>query len=67
MSKLVVRPILAAERERFDRALETEHWLGARLVGEVMRCVAIEDGQWCALVGFWASARCVRSREALLG
>ena len=67
MSKLVVRPILAAERERFDRALEAEHWLGARLVGEVMRYVAIEDGQWCALVGFGASALCVRSREALLG
>lgn len=67
MSKRVVRPILAAERKRFDRALEAEHWLGARLVGEVMRYVAIEDGQWCALVGFGASALYVRSREALLG
>ena len=63
---LVVRPIAAAERERFDETLRAEHWLGAGLVGEVMRYVAIEDGEWCALVGFGSAALCVRSREELL-
>lgn len=64
---LVVRPILAEERVRFDEALEAEHWLGAGLVGEVMRYVALEDGEWCALLGFGSAALCVRSREELIG
>ena len=63
---LSVRPILPHERARFDETLEREHWLGAGLVGEVMRYVAEEDGQWCALVGFGSAALCVRSREELL-
>ena len=60
---LVVRPILATERARFDETLEANHWLGARLVGETMRYVAVEDGEWAALVGFGSAALCVRSRE----
>ncbi|MGH3041620.1 MAG: ISAs1 family transposase [Gaiellaceae bacterium] len=63
---LVVRPITADERERFDETLRAEHWLGAGLVGEVMRYVATENGVWCALVGFGSAALCVRSREELL-
>jgi predicted transposase YbfD/YdcC len=65
-SSLVVRPILPGERERFDKTLRAEHWLGAGLVGEVMRYVAIEDGEWAALVGFGSAALCVHSREELL-
>ncbi len=65
-SSLVVRPILASERERFDETLRQQHWLGAGLVGEVMRYVATEDGRWCALLGFGSAALCVRSREELL-
>ena len=65
-ASLVVRPIAPGERERFDETLRAEHWLGAGLVGEVMRYVAIEDGEWCALVGFGSAALCVRSREELL-
>lgn len=63
---LVVRPITLDERGRFDATLERSHWLGAGLVGEVMRYVAIEDGGWCALLGFGSAALCVRSREELL-
>ena len=62
-----MRPVVAEERGRFDEALQREHWLGAGLVGEVMRYVAIEDGEWCALVGFGSAALCVRPREELLG
>ena len=64
---LVVRPIVPSERERFDETLRAEHWLGAGLVGEVMRYVAIENGTWCALLGFGSAALCVSSREELLG
>jgi predicted transposase YbfD/YdcC len=64
---LSVRPILPEERVRFDETLQAEHWLGAGLVGEVMRYVALEGGEWCALLGFGSAALCVRSREELLG
>ena len=47
---LLVRPIRAEERARFDETLTAEHWLGGGLVGEVMRYVAEEDGEWCALL-----------------
>ncbi len=57
-----MHPILATERARFDETLEAEHWLGARLVGETMRYVAVEDGEWAALVGFGSAALCVRER-----
>ena len=63
---LSVRPIRAEERARFDETLAREHWLGGGLVGEVMRYVAEEDGEWCALLGFGSAALCVRSREELL-
>ena len=63
---LSVRPIRPEERTRFDETLARQHWLGAGLVGEVMRYVAEEDGEWCALVGFGSAALCVRSREDLL-
>ncbi len=63
---LSVRPILAEERARFDETLERQHWLGAGLVGEVMRYVAEENGEWCALLGFGSAALCVRSREELV-
>jgi hypothetical protein len=63
---LVVRPITVGERERFAANLETLHLLGAGLVGEVMRYVALENGRWCALLGFGSGALYVRSREDLL-
>lgn len=61
-----MRPITLNERGRFDDTLEGSHWLGAGLVGEVMRYVAVDDGEWCALLGFGSAALCVRSREELL-
>jgi hypothetical protein len=63
---LSVRPILPEERARFDQTLERQHWLGGGRVSEVMRCVAEEDGEWRALVGFGSAALCVRSREELV-
>jgi len=42
---LMVRPITVGERERFAANLQTLHLLGAGLVGEVMRYVALENGR----------------------
>ena len=64
-SALSVRPIVSHERVRFDETLAAQHWLGAGLVGEVMRYVAERDGNWVALVGFGSAALCVRPREEL--
>jgi predicted transposase YbfD/YdcC len=63
---LTVRLVLASERPRFDETLASQHWLGGGLVGEVMRYVAEEDGEWVALVGFGSAALCVRPREELV-
>ncbi|MGH9652733.1 MAG: ISAs1 family transposase [Bryobacteraceae bacterium] len=65
-SGLAVRPIVSAERARFDETLRSRHWLGAGLVGEVMRYVAEENGEWVALVGFGSAALCVGPREELV-
>lgn len=62
-----MRPVLPEERQRFDDTLEAKHWLGAGLVGETMRYVALIDSEWAALVGFGSAALCVRSREQLVG
>ena len=63
---LAVRLVLPQERARFDETLARQHWLGAGLVGEVMRYVAIEGGEWAALLGFGSAALCVRPREELV-
>src|SRR5580658_7968707 len=63
---LTLRLITPSERARFDETLVASHWLGAGLVGEVMRYVALEDSEWCALVGFGSAALCVGPRERLL-
>jgi len=65
-SAATVRPIQSHERARFDETLAAQHWLGTGLVGEVMRYVAEEDGNWVALLGFGSGALCVRPREELV-
>ena len=55
------------ERVQFDETLQRAHWLGAGLVGEVMRYVAEEDGEWVALIGFGSAALSVGARDAHIG
>lgn len=53
---LVVRLVRAEEVARWDELMAAYHYLGLRrLVGESVRYVAEEGGQWVALVG-WGSA-----------
>jgi len=64
LKRIMVRLIRADERERFDRALEQEHYLhSARLGGQSLRYVAELDGQWIALISFSAPALNIKARE----
>ncbi len=65
--KLTARLIAPDEQSRFDETLERAHWLGAGLVGEVVRYVAEENGEWVALIGFGSAALCVRARDTSIG
>jgi hypothetical protein len=64
---LRVRPIDAGERQRFNEELERSHWLGGGLVGEVMRYIAVVDGEWAALIGFGSAALVVKARDEHIG
>jgi hypothetical protein len=64
---LVVRPVADGELERFRAELGAHHWLGFRLSGQVMRYVAVIDGQWVALAGFGSAALSCTVRERFLG
>ncbi len=66
--QIIVRPVFACERARFDASLDEHHWLGHRLVGETMRYVALSaDGEWLALLGFGACALACRPRDRFIG
>jgi predicted transposase YbfD/YdcC len=64
---LVVRPVADNELGRFRAELRAHHWLGFRLSGQVMRYVAVLDGQWVALAGFGSAALSCTVREQFLG
>ncbi|MGE5697861.1 MAG: ISAs1 family transposase [Candidatus Sericytochromatia bacterium] len=63
----MVRPILREEVGRFNAELDAHHWLGHRLTGQVMRYVAVLDGQWAALVGFGSAVLSCAARDRFLG
>ena len=64
---MLVRPITRAEVDRFNVELDAHHWLGHRLTGQVLRYVALLDGQWVALVGFGSAALHCAVRDRFLG
>ncbi len=56
LHSVVVRPLAADERARFDRLLVEQHYLhNATLVGEGLRYVATAGGRWLALLA-WSTA-----------
>jgi hypothetical protein len=63
----VVRPIFVDEVGRFNAALKEHHWLGHRLTGQVLRYVAVLDGEWVAVVGFGSAVLSCRARDEFLG
>lgn len=62
---LVVRPIYASERERWDSLMREHHSLGfGWFAGKSIKHVAFLDGEWVALLG-WEPPRS-RSPPAIL-
>ena len=47
--------------------LREYHWLGHRLTGQVLRYVAVLDGEWVAVVGFGSAVLSCRARDEFLG
>jgi len=64
---LVVRPVVASEIGRFDALLDEHHWLGAGLVGETLRHVAVIDDEWVGLVGYGSPALTCSARDRWIG
>jgi hypothetical protein len=63
-----VRLLRPAERGRFDQLLRQQHYLkSADLVGEQVRYVAEDQGQWVALLAWCAGAYHLKAREAWIG
>jgi hypothetical protein len=67
VTDVVVRPIFVDEVGRFNAALREHHWLGHRLTGQVLRYVAVLDGEWVAVVGFGSAVLSCRARDEFLG
>jgi len=54
--RLEVRPLQAGEEERWEALMREHHYLGYRsLVGETLRYVGEEEGQWVGLLS-WSTA-----------
>src|SRR3972149_9460491 len=65
---LVVRPIMASEREAWDTLMDRHHYLGFRvIVGESLRYVAFLGKRPVALIGWGAAAFKSRHRDAWIG
>jgi len=63
-----VRLILQGEQKRFDRLIETQHYLkDATLVGERLCYVAEYGGQWLALLAWSAPAYHLKPRDEWIG
>ncbi|MHB8449600.1 MAG: Druantia anti-phage system protein DruA [Mycobacteriales bacterium] len=67
MRSATSRPIFANEVDRYNDQLDTHHWLGHRITGDVLRYVAELAGEWVALLGFGSAALSGASRDRFLG
>lgn len=63
-----IRLLESKERERFDQLLVKQHYLkNAQLVGEQLRYVAEDHGQWVGLLAWSAGAYKLKDREEWIG
>lgn len=68
LTRITLRLMEEAERERFDHLLEAEHYLkSSRLGGRHLRYVAEADGRWIAILTFSGAAPHLKAREKWLG
>ena len=68
-AKLEIISIQSREEiKRFDQYLAAEHYLGETpSIGDFMRQVAVEDGQWVALLVWGPAAYRLKDRDAWIG
>jgi len=65
---LIVRPVEASERIRWDEEMRTHHYLGFRTMpGESIRYVALLGGEWVALLGWGSAAWSNGYRDRMIG
>jgi hypothetical protein len=68
LDRLLVRLIQPDEQPRFDAQLIERHYLhSADLVGECLRYVAEDQGQWLALLSWSAAAYHLKPRDSWIG
>jgi hypothetical protein len=68
LDHVVVRPIMAKERRRYDQLMCEHHYLKShQLVGEQLCYVATYRGQWLALSSWSAAARHLKGRDSFIG
>ncbi|MGH8651289.1 MAG: Druantia anti-phage system protein DruA [Gammaproteobacteria bacterium] len=64
----MVRPIVPAERVRWDALMRAHHYLGVQvLVGHSLRYVAVGGDEWLALLGWQAAALKCTARDRWIG
>lgn len=68
LSHMVVRLVQPEEVQRFDQLIAEHHYLkNGQLVGEHLRYVAEDEGQWLALASWNAAALHLKARDQFIG
>jgi hypothetical protein len=67
VADVTVRPVAFGETARFNAELDTHHWLGHRLTGQLLRYVAELDGRWVAVLGCGSAALSCAARDGFIG
>lgn len=65
---LRIEVVGSSEAKRFDALLKAQHYLGeGRSVGDYLRQVAIENGQWVALLAWGPACYALKDRDRWIG
>ena len=68
LDQVTVRPVYKIEEPKFQKLMDQHHYLGfLRKIGNTIWYVAINDGQWVALVSFSAAALKCTARDCWIG
>ena len=67
LAKITLRLIEPQERARWNRLVDEHHYLSSRLVGQQLRYVAEQEGEWVVLLSVGEASACLEDRDALIG
>jgi hypothetical protein len=66
--KLVVRPVRKGEVSRWNSYMQKHHYLGLKwIAGKSLRCIALLDEEWVALLGWGSASKNCGARERYIG